>query len=1190
MIAYVRRFEKDLIQARTQLAKQRRHQNPNAIFRDLKPPRALPVQILLAKQVCTVEEVLPEEHAVLVDQAFECDSHNPVMCNEMTRHVVHAEDRQLWFDEGSLPSPGTVLWQHKFQGSLTEMFAAFGQEWSQRWCKHDETPDGRWQAIVSFAQHVLPSTPMTFPPLTGSDLLASSALKKVRAATGPDGFSIRDLKNAPPRWHDSLATLLNNVEAGQPWPVQLLEGHITAIEKSEHAADVAQFRPICVLSATYRSWATVRAKALLQQLLPRTPAWLFGSAPKKSATDMVTALQMAIESSYALQAPVTGAVIDLVKCFNTLPRIPLIAVGRALGMPSHIAQAWMSSLLGLQRRFKIRQAVGPSLPSSTGFAEGDPLSVVAMVFSNVLADWYLHYESPSIHLWAYVDNIEITGPSSQHVQHGMGVVQKFCQQLDVTIDPKKSYYWSTCATDRHALRTGGALVCTAQRDLGGHMSYSRRHTNFTITAKCKDMKETWSRLARSQAPVMQKHKAILVAAWPRCLHGIGTVHLGNQHLQDLRSGAMKGIGASKKGANSQVHLSLCSDTRLDPGFFALLASVKSFRKYHDPDTAPLIFEDCVRGTPKAIGPVATLANRLRQVCWHWCEGLSFVDHIGLVLHLVDVPWQVLVHRLRRAWQDSCAEKAQTRPTFEGLAQCDPQFTMQHLHALPQTQLTLMQRALNGTFYTNDKLLHAGKTSTDQCTHCGQRDSAEHRYWKCPHFAAFRSQPTPEVLEFLPLAAPVTLHHGWIGRNLWEDDWLRLLHALPDQTADYISGFHRSTDHWDIFTDGSGWDPKNPLTRIASWGVVLGTRKPPSTFAAIAPTKQIVEPTTLEVFSYYPLAAGFLSGIHQTVLRAELTGAIAAFQWGVTRETPIRLWCDNQRVCAFIWKCQAGADEPSPLVNDHDLLLRLRQLVLHSSQSQSAVIKVAAHQTASHEMDPADLFAFMGNDQAHHVANNARLDDRFQLWPLWKKLKENEDFRCQLRHFVHENILRISSEAVMKKVDSTSEVLPGSALGTLLAPSFLGQIQDENWEDEKLSLIDTAALKSWIAQLRDETIPLRWVSLLEILLAFQDCTESLGVEIDKRSRSWRLIPTTSWRRDGLLMSHQCRTFAKFLRYFSRTLGITYNAALGRSNSAWYPTWSSVCRVHWPSAFTDIVEAGPKSLGVPVLRPHDVMLRH
>ena len=45
--------------------------------------------------------------------------------------------------------------------------------------------------------------------------------------------------------------------------------------------------------------------------------------------------------------------------------------------------------------------------------------------------------------------------------------------------------------------------------------------------------------------------------------------LGRHSGQELRAGAMKGMRLDKAGANAVLHLSLSTNTLLDPGFFLL---------------------------------------------------------------------------------------------------------------------------------------------------------------------------------------------------------------------------------------------------------------------------------------------------------------------------------------------------------------------------------------------------------------------------------------------------------------------------------------------------------------------------------------------------------------------------------------------------------------------------------------------
>eukprot|EP00438_Fugacium_kawagutii_P015421 Skav221553 [mRNA] locus=scaffold1376:90100:92544:- [translate_table: standard] len=79
-----------------------------------------------------------------------------------------------------------------------------------------------------------------------------------------------------------------------------------------------------------------------------------------------------------------GLVLDVVKCFNVLPRAILLAIMARLGFEPGILKTWSFQLSGLERTLYLESCVYGTSGSSTGVPEGDPLSVIAM-FSMSLA-------------------------------------------------------------------------------------------------------------------------------------------------------------------------------------------------------------------------------------------------------------------------------------------------------------------------------------------------------------------------------------------------------------------------------------------------------------------------------------------------------------------------------------------------------------------------------------------------------------------------------------------------------------------------------------------------------------------------------------------------------------------------------------------------------------------------------------
>ena len=234
----------------------------------------------------------------------------------------------------------------------------------------------------------------------------------------------------------------------------------------------------------------------------------------------------------------------------------MIAILSHLKVATPIIQGWSNALVHMQRRFKIRQAVGPGINSSTGFAEGDALSVTAMLGVNLMCHAWCKIRYPSTHLWSYVDNIELTCEAAEIALQSLQGLYDFADLMDVQIDAQKTFLWSTHSMHRKAIKDAELPVKHYARDLGGHMQYTLQVTNSTIASKCAKMSQLWGKLSRSLANYDQKLRACRAKAWPRCLHAVENVHLADEHFDRLRTGVMQAIHASRKGASPLIHLSL----------------------------------------------------------------------------------------------------------------------------------------------------------------------------------------------------------------------------------------------------------------------------------------------------------------------------------------------------------------------------------------------------------------------------------------------------------------------------------------------------------------------------------------------------------------------------------------------------------------------------------------------------------
>ena len=133
------------------------------------------------------------------------------------------------------------------------------------------------------------------------------------------------------------------------------------------------------------------------------------------------------------------------------------------------------------------------------------------------------------------------------------------------------------------------------------------------------------------------------------------------------------------------------------------------------------------------GPAGAFLSRLHELSWSWLGDGFVQDHFGLQWHFFHLPIQALQHRAREAWCRQLGEQLETRQGFKGLCSVDAAFTTAKLSKLSPDELGMMRAALNGSFFTNDKLVKTGKASSNTCNWCNGEDSLYHRYWECPFF-------------------------------------------------------------------------------------------------------------------------------------------------------------------------------------------------------------------------------------------------------------------------------------------------------------------------------------------------------------------------------------------------------------------------------------------------------------------------
>ena len=274
--ANFRAFERGLLGKRRASAVERRRKSPALIFKDLRLPGKAPVESLVETCSATFRTYFRRKPLWKPPNTH---SGSPTCRSPVRVFPCMSYTDKLWVTDTTPLAPGMLVEQKRLVGSLLEIFSAFGAEWGKRWMRHEGVDAQQWRHLAAAFTAFAPFPELRLEPITAARWRKALLEKSPRCAAGPDNLNREDLLAFPACLTAQLLDLLNEAELSGRWPQQLLDGIISSLEKVPGASKVSQYRPICVLSLVYRTWASIRAKDALCHLSKHAPPGLLGNIP-----------------------------------------------------------------------------------------------------------------------------------------------------------------------------------------------------------------------------------------------------------------------------------------------------------------------------------------------------------------------------------------------------------------------------------------------------------------------------------------------------------------------------------------------------------------------------------------------------------------------------------------------------------------------------------------------------------------------------------------------------------------------------------------------------------------------------------------------------------------------------------------------------------------------------------------------
>ena len=382
---------------------------------------------------------------------------------------------------------------------------------------------------------------------------------KTKTARGGCGFSAKEMQQFPPSILSWLFQIYRGCEQGKAWPKNWVLARVSMLAKTPNPTTPFDARPITVFSVLYRQWARIRSKQILKQMasyMPRSVAMATCRVPADVAACYIATM---VEDAINTDRSLAGLGIDLKRCFNTLPRWPLILAMRRMGIPQCYINGWNSMLTSMQRTLWLGSSQSSPQFSTTGAPEGCGFSVVAMAVMSWWQAKAIQTNISAVDTVTYADNWNYIAEGARVIRDTLQELKLFVDCMRMAISPSKSWLWATSPRERKALR-GVEInhvtipVVTSFSDLRCDVQYAR-------TQKKPKQKKRWDRTSRlcrriqfSKTPRKYKEHMVVASGLSGAIFGAPVTYVPKTRWRSLRSNMAQSVRLATAGASPWLAL------------------------------------------------------------------------------------------------------------------------------------------------------------------------------------------------------------------------------------------------------------------------------------------------------------------------------------------------------------------------------------------------------------------------------------------------------------------------------------------------------------------------------------------------------------------------------------------------------------------------------------------------------------
>ena len=897
----------------------------------------------------------------------------PVWLDHQMATIIHYDYPNLEVMLQDVDAPVNnpcILSQHHQTAEPEQVGRALTAFWNRYW-QRDHTTEQKDPAPWQSFEEILDTMP-DLPPLQldlTNRTLWRDAIKALKSTTarGVCGFFADELKQVAQidSILDDFITLCNHLTSFPSW---FMISKVHPVAKCYNANAAGQVRPITVLALIYRVWGRATSHSLLQAWTTFFPAAVSGFLPGRAAETILYHWQHKLEALHAdaTKGSLGGLTLDLVKCYNQLPRYPLRQALLKMRIPEHLVRVWYDSLLHLQRWWILDGHASPCGMSTTGVPEGDSWSVMAMLALNRV---FVHMVSQDgVEVNAFADNWGYSADQPELHQQALRSTWTLTDCLRLEIDWTKTWGWGTTPQHLDCLRRAAQQVqpdlqlqiASNARELGYILHYRRVQFRGTQKKRHDQARARLKKLSQRGYDVVTVAHVAQQAALPKAFFGVHLYVPGQHYFDEMRTSIAQALCPSGS-PNPHLALAAMSDKVLDPEVYVILLALRAARKYlqQASDEWRESFLNLAAKRPleaqHITGPARALRHYIQRLGWSITRAGDLLIDPWTTLNLRDADFPLIRTLVERDWAAGIS-LCLTRKDWRNAPPLDSFSTTRLCRTFTDAERGLVVREQCGGFLIQARKTKFNPDLDELCPLCDMPDTVEHRVLECPALDTVRLT-YQDVLAWLKEMDPIHLHLPFAFQSHEQQMTTTMLRVLPGPD---LCIRREQQPRPKFYTDGSCLFPAHGIVRWAAFAIVQDLREPEEWTG-----KDLVELSFTDTTAFGVVAVGLCPG-RQSVQRAEVEAILRLLECTLDLD----VYTDSQyalNLIQLVQNCHQLAD--LHMHPNFDQITRLFH-ALQAGTGQPGIWKVKAHQEPHESMAFADLWHAVGNNFVDHVAKQA----------------------------------------------------------------------------------------------------------------------------------------------------------------------------------------------------------------------------